>query len=57
MVDIELDHIIHYVKGLNHFEFPGEFLKIHKGGQHEKLGTFNRLVQIDLSYIELIDVF
>ncbi|MCO4328766.1 VOC family protein [Staphylococcus hyicus] len=57
MVDIELDHIIHYVKGLNHFEFPGEFLEIHKGGQHEKLGTFNRLVQIDLSYIELIDVF
>lgn len=57
VVDIEFDHIIHYIKGLNHFEFPGEYLTIQKGGQHEKLGTFNRLVHIDLKYIELIDIF
>ncbi|UEX90566.1 VOC family protein [Staphylococcus ratti] len=57
MVEIEFDHIIHYVKALNHFEFPGEYLKIQKGGAHEKLGTFNRLVPIDLKYIELIDIF
>ncbi|MCS4486009.1 VOC family protein [Staphylococcus americanisciuri] len=57
MVDIEFDHMIHYIDGLQHFEFPGKYLEIQKGGRHENLGTFNRLVQIDLSYIELLDVF
>ncbi|CAM2988697.1 VOC family protein [Mammaliicoccus fleurettii] len=57
MLDIELDHIIHYIHGLNRFEFPGKYLEIQNGGQHESLGTFNRLVQIDLSYIELLDIY
>lgn len=57
MVDIKFDHIIHYIDGLTHFEFPGQYLNIQNGGRHEKLGTFNRLIHIDLSYIELLDQF
>lgn len=57
MIDIEFDHVIHYIDGLNQFEFPGKYLEIQSGGQHENLGTYNRLVQIDLSYIELIDIY
>lgn len=57
MIDIEFDHVIHYIDGLNQFEFPGKYLEIQPGGQHENLGTYNRLVQIDLSYIELIDIY
>ncbi|QLK86633.1 VOC family protein [Staphylococcus sp. 17KM0847] len=57
MIDIEFDHIIHYVDDLERFEFPGQYLEIHKGGRHENLGTFNRLVYINLSYIELLDIF
>lgn len=38
MLDIELDHIIHYIHGLNRFEFPGKYLEIQNGGQHESLG-------------------
>lgn len=57
MIDIEFDHVIHYIDGLNQFEFPGKYLEIQPGGQHENLGTYNRPVQIDLSYIELIDIY
>ncbi|ARJ50418.1 VOC family protein [Staphylococcus lutrae] len=57
MLDIEFDHVIHYIDGLNQFEFPGKYLEIQNGGQHEALGTFNRLVHIDLTYIELLDIF
>ncbi|UXR78002.1 MULTISPECIES: VOC family protein [unclassified Staphylococcus] len=57
MVDIEFDHMIHYIDGLEHFEFPGKYLEIQKGGRHENLGTFNRLIHINLSYIELLDIF
>ncbi|MBI5974636.1 VOC family protein [Staphylococcus canis] len=57
MIEIQFDHIIHYIDNLKRFEFPGQYLKIHNGGRHEKLGTYNRLIHIDLSYIELLDRF
>lgn len=57
MIDIKFDHIIHYIDGISHFEFPGQYLQIQNGGRHDQLGTFNRLSYIDLSYIELLDLF
>ncbi|TDM14140.1 VOC family protein [Macrococcus bovicus] len=54
---LQWDHIIHYIDGLDSFEFPDELLDLHKGGRHEQLGTYNYLSYTDLSYIEFIDVF
>lgn len=56
-MNIKFDHIIHYVKGVEDFHFPGNKLKIIPGGKHLSLGTMNRLSRIDLSYIEFIDIF
>ncbi|MBM0867306.1 glyoxalase-like protein [Staphylococcus auricularis] len=57
MLPLKLDHIIHYVQKLPDFKFPGNLLKIHPGGKHEQLGTFNRLVYVENAYLELLDVY
>ncbi len=54
---LKWDHIIHYVKNLESFDFPEQLLTIHDGGRHDALGTYNRLSYFDLSYIEFIDIF
>ncbi|WP_414049055.1 VOC family protein [Macrococcus animalis] len=56
-MNIKFDHIIHYIKGIEDFYFPGNKLNINPGGKHLSLGTLNSLSRIDLSYIEFIDVF
>jgi len=56
-IDIQFDHIIHYINGIEDFRFPGNKLNIIPGGKHLSLGTKNSLSRIDLSYIEFIDVF
>lgn len=56
MDDLKLDHIIHYVQNLNDFNYPGHLFKLYQGGQHEKLGTYNRLAFLDNTYLELLDV-
>ncbi|MCU5745172.1 VOC family protein [Staphylococcus sp. SQ8-PEA] len=56
-MSLKLDHIIHYVKNIEHFNFPGDILKIHPGGKHEKLGTHNRLVYLKNAYVELLDIY
>ncbi|MGV2928567.1 VOC family protein [Macrococcus capreoli] len=57
MMNLQFDHIIHYVKGIEDLHFPGNKLKIIPGGKHLALGTKNQLSRIDLSYIEFIDIF
>lgn len=54
---LKLDHMIHYVQRLKDFNFPGDVLKIHSGGKHERLGTHNRLVYLSNAYIELLDIY
>ncbi|UTH13991.1 VOC family protein [Macrococcus equipercicus] len=54
---LKWDHIIHYIKNLEDFEFPDELLLLQPGGRHEALGTYNQLSYFDLSYVEFIDVF
>ncbi|TDM12826.1 VOC family protein [Macrococcus lamae] len=54
---LKWDHLIHYIKNLESFEFPDQFLSVVAGGRHDKLGTYNKLSYFDLSYIEFIDVF
>lgn len=54
---LEWDHIIHYIDGLENFEFPDRRLNLIEGGRHEQLGTYNRLSYFGLSYIEFIDSF
>ncbi|MCE4956455.1 VOC family protein [Macrococcoides caseolyticum] len=56
-MNLQFDHIIHYVKGIDTLHFPGNKLKLTPGGQHMTLGTKNILSRIDLSYIEFIDIF
>lgn len=56
-MEIKFDHIIHHVKDLDTFNFPGNKLLIQPGGKHLALGTKNSISRIDLSYIEFIDVF
>lgn len=56
MKELKLDHIIHYIQQLNDFKYPGHILKLNQGGQHERLGTFNRLAYLNNAYIELLDV-
>lgn len=56
-MDIQFDHIIHYVNGIDDLHFPGNKLNIIPGGKHLSLGTKNSLSRLDLSYIEFIDVF
>lgn len=53
---LKFDHIIHYIDQLNHFNFPGDVIKLHSGGHHNKFGTFNKLGYINENYIELLDV-
>lgn len=57
MRELKLDHIIHYIQQLDDFKFPGHILKLNPGGQHDRLGTFNRLAYLDNTYIELLDVY
>ncbi|MGO3048483.1 VOC family protein [Staphylococcus casei] len=57
MQNLKLDHIIHYVHQLNDFKYPGHLFTLHQGGQHVRLGTFNRLAYLNNAYIELLDVF
>lgn len=56
-MELQFDHIIHYIQNIESLNFPGNKLKIIDGGKHERLGTMNRLSYLDLSYIELIDIF
>lgn len=56
-MNLQFDHIIHYIKGIEGFHFPGNKLDIKPGGKHLALGTMNYLSRIDLSYIEFIDMF
>lgn len=53
---LKFDHIIHYVDQLEHFNFPGDILKLKSGGNHHKYGTYNKLSYINENYIELLDV-
>lgn len=56
-LNIQWDHIIHYIKGLEGFEFPHHLIQLNEGGKHTALGTYNYLSYFGLSYIEWIDVF
>lgn len=56
-MDLQFDHIIHYVTDIAHFEFPGDVLTLHKGGRHMHYGTENMLSYTELSYIEVLSVF
>lgn len=56
MVQLKFDHIIHYIKHIDEFEYPGEVMKLSPGGLHNRYGTYNKLVYTDLAYIEIIGV-
>ncbi|WP_436854769.1 VOC family protein [Staphylococcus caeli] len=57
MQNLKLDHLIHYVQQLDNFKYPGHLFTLNQGGQHERLGTFNKLAYINNAYIELLDVY
>ncbi|PHK50226.1 VOC family protein [Staphylococcus edaphicus] len=54
---LKLDHIIHYIHHLENFKFPGHLFTLNQGGQHERLGTYNRLAYLENAYLELLDVY
>ena len=56
MQNLKFDHIIHYIKHIDEFQYPGEILKVVSGGLHNRYGTHNKLAYTDLAYIELIGV-
>ena len=56
MQNLKFDHIIHYIKHIDEFQYPGEILKVVPGGLHNRYGTHNKLAYTDLAYIELIGV-
>ncbi|CEF18118.1 Putative uncharacterized protein [Staphylococcus xylosus] len=54
---LKLDHLVHYIQHLDNFKYPGHLLTLQQGGQHERLGTYNKLAYLNNAYIELIDVY
>ncbi|MGV3066538.1 VOC family protein, partial [Staphylococcus simulans] len=54
MVQLKFDHIIHYIKNIDEFEYPGEVIKLSPGALHKRYGTKTKLVSNDISYIEII---
>ncbi|WP_193013998.1 VOC family protein [Staphylococcus equorum] len=54
---LKLDHMIHYIHQLDNFKYPGHLFKLHQGGNHERLGTYNRLAYLNNAYIEFLDVY
>lgn len=56
MQNLKFDHIIHYIKHIDEFQYPGEVLKVVPGGLHNRYATHNKLAYTDLAYIEIIGV-
>lgn len=56
MKDLKFDHIIHYMKHIDEFHYPGDVLNVVNGGLHNRYGTHNKLAYINLAYIEIIGV-
>ena len=56
MPHLKFDHIIHYIKHIDEFQYPGEVMKLSPGGLLNRYGTHNKLAYTDLAYIELIGV-